>query len=85
MRSYRIDLDYFGTNETHSCLLVSVHTAQSWAKFTIAQMGVSLRPLLCCFDGGYQMIAGNVVVEEERRGKMELARRGLWLSYEDRD
>jgi hypothetical protein len=31
------------------------------------------------------MIAGNVAVEEERRGKVEPACGGLWLSYEDGD
>lgn len=73
MRRDGIDLDCLGANETDSCLFIPVHPAQPWTEVAIPEVRIGLGPLSCSVKGRYEMVAGDVVVEEERRGKIELA------------
>lgn len=75
MRCNGVDLDCLRTNQAHACLLIPVNAAEPWAQITFAKMRVSLGALLCRVDGRYEMIAGDVVVEQPWRGEVEVAGR----------
>ena len=67
MRRDGVDLDV-GTDETRARLLKAVHSAQAWAQVAVTEVLVGQGAFLSSVGSGEQLIAGDVVVEEERRG-----------------
>jgi hypothetical protein len=70
VRRYRTDFDLVCSDETVPGRLVAIDITQARAQVALAEVGVGCRPLLRGVDGGYQVVARNVVVEKERRCKM---------------
>lgn len=56
-----IDLDLV-SNETHSSLFISIHTAESWAKITVAEVSVGQRALLGFISRAEGLISGSIVI-----------------------
>ena len=81
---YDIDLGCLGADEADAGSFPAVDAAASRAEVAIAQVGIGLRPLLGDFDRGEEMIAGDVVIEEERWCEMEMSWREWRCDSEQR-
>ena len=71
VRTDDIDLNGLRTNKTMPSLLIPVNAAEARAKVAVAEVGVGKGAFTRGVDGGEEMIAGDVVVEEKWWGKME--------------
>lgn len=77
MRRNHIDLDFLRANQTMSRFLIAIDITQSWTQIAVGEMGVGERALLGCVDGGKEVVAGYIGVEEKGRRNMD----GASLSY----
>jgi hypothetical protein len=71
VRTDDIDLSGLRTNETMPSLLIPVNAAEARAKVAVAKVGVGKGAFTRGVDGGEEMVAGDVVVEEKWWGEME--------------
>lgn len=58
-----IYFDGFCAYQTDTSGLVTVHSTKPRAKVAVAQVSISMCPLLCSVHGGEKMISGYVLVE----------------------
>jgi len=75
MRRNHIHFRRFRPDQTHPRRLISVDAALSRTEIAFAEVRICPRPFLRCVDGCYELIAGDVIVEEEGRGDADEA---LW-------
>ena len=66
-----IDLNGLRTNKAMPSLLIPVNAAEARAKVAVAEVGVGKGTFTRGVDGGEEMVAGDVVVEEKWWGEME--------------
>jgi hypothetical protein len=66
-------LDGFGADQAVAGGFIAVDVAQAWAEITLSEMRIGGGALFCGIRGGEEVIAGNVVVKEERRGEVQSA------------
>ena len=71
VRTDDIDLSGLRTYKTMPSLLIPVNAAEARAKVAVAEVGVGKGAFTRGVDGGEEMVAGDVVVEEKWWGKME--------------
>lgn len=71
VRTDDIDLSGLRTNETMPSLLIPVNAAEARTKVAVAKVGVGKGAFTRGVDGGEEMVAGDVVVEEKWWGEME--------------
>ena len=71
VRTDDIDLSSLRTNKAMPSLLIPVNAAEARAKVAVAEVGIGKGAFTRGVDGGEEMVAGDVVVEEKWWGKME--------------
>lgn len=72
VRRYHIHFCLF-TNQTHPRRLIAIDAAQARTEVAVAQVAVGLAALFGGVTAGQSQVAGDVVVEEEWRGEMEMS------------
>ena len=65
VRANDVYFDGGGTDKAMSGLLITVDTAEAGAQVTIAEVGIGEGTLARGVDGGEEVVAGDVVVEEK--------------------
>ena len=71
VRTDDIDLSGLCTYKTMPSLLIPVNATEARAKVAVAEVGVGKGTFTRGVDGGEEMVAGDVVVEEKWWGEME--------------
>lgn len=90
MRGDGIHFGGLGADQAHSCLVEAVYAAAARAQVAVLQVGIGQGALFGGIDGGEELVAGNVVVEEVGGGDAEVAFWGIsictfrWGSQERR-
>ena len=77
MRGDGIHFCGFGADQTHPCLVEAVYAASARTEVAVLQVGVGQGALFGGVDGGEELVAGDVVVEEVGGGDAEVAIWGI--------
>lgn len=77
MRGDGIHFCGLGADQAHSRLLEAVYAAAARTEVAVLQVGVGQGPLFRGVDGGEELVAGDVVVEEVGGGDAEVAFWGI--------
>lgn len=73
MRRNDIHLGRFRSDQTHPRCLEAIHTTFSWTEIALGEVSVCARSFLRRVDGGQELVAGEVLVQEEGGGDADVS------------